>query len=276
VYSHTRITNLVEGKHYYGVRSSKVSPFDDIGSKYYGSPCRNAWLKQDQKDNPSNYKYKILRCFSTRKEAYARESNVHHKFDVVRNQDKFYNGCNSSVNGFKCDNIGTVNVIINGKRKKITTQEFSSGKYKHINKDMVDVFDPTLERRTKVSKTDPRFISGEVYIQTSELTKLKSSEAIIGYNKSIIGGRWLISPCGRKSKNFPPYKIESMLMAGWKFGRILREDRIISKPSLGKKWFTNATEEILCLPGSEPLGFIPGKIKRAWITKGEETIQIPL
>lgn len=141
---------------------------------------------------------------------------------------------------------------------------------------MIDVFDPLLGRRTKISKTDPRFISGEVYIQTSELTKQKASNAMSTYNKSLTGGRWLISPCGRKSKNFPSNEIENMLTTGWKFGRILREDRIISKPSLGKKWFTNYTEEIQCLPGSEPLGFIPGKIKRAWITKGEETIQIPL
>lgn len=32
-----RITNLVEGKHYYGVRSSKVSPFNDLGTKYFSS-----------------------------------------------------------------------------------------------------------------------------------------------------------------------------------------------------------------------------------------------
>lgn len=57
---------------------------------------------------------------------------------------------------------------------------------------MIDVFDPLLGRRTKVSKTDPRFISGEVYIKTSELTKQKASKAISAYNNSLTGGRWLI------------------------------------------------------------------------------------
>jgi plasmid rolling circle replication initiator protein Rep len=63
-------------------------------------------------------------------------------------------------------NVGTVNVIVDGMRKKISLEEFATGEFKHINKGMVDVFDPSLGRRTKVSKEDPRFISGEVYIKT--------------------------------------------------------------------------------------------------------------
>lgn len=32
-----RITNLVEQKHYYGSRTSNISPFDDLGKKYFSS-----------------------------------------------------------------------------------------------------------------------------------------------------------------------------------------------------------------------------------------------
>lgn len=33
-----RITNLVENKHYYGSRTSDKLPYDDLSSKYFGSP----------------------------------------------------------------------------------------------------------------------------------------------------------------------------------------------------------------------------------------------
>ena len=96
-----RITNLVEGKHYYGVRSSKVSPFDDLGSKYYASPkaVSNKWIIKDQKFNPSNYKYKILRCFNSRENAMSFECEIHSKFNV-RKHDKFYNASNQTSTGF--------------------------------------------------------------------------------------------------------------------------------------------------------------------------------
>ena len=57
-----RITNLVEGKHYYGVKTSTKSPELVMGKSYFGSPTseKNKWIIQDQKDNPTNYKYKIL------------------------------------------------------------------------------------------------------------------------------------------------------------------------------------------------------------------------
>lgn len=171
-------------------------------------------------------------------------------------------------------NTGTVNVIIDGVKKKIQSEEFASGNFVHINKNMVDVFDPALGKRTKVSKDDPRFISGEIYIQTSELTKEKASKSMTDHNKSLTGGNWLISPCGTKSKNFPKEEIETMVTIGWKFGRILRADRIIAKPSLGKEWFTDGRTEIQCLPGSNPETFEPGRIKRAWVSNDKETIQI--
>ena len=30
-----RITNIVENKHYYGSRTSKINPYDDLGKKYF-------------------------------------------------------------------------------------------------------------------------------------------------------------------------------------------------------------------------------------------------
>lgn len=102
-----RITNLVENKHYYGSRSSKLHPFIDLGTKYFGTPSseKNRWIKKDQKDNPSHYKYKILRCFETRQEATGLEVFIHKKFDVKLHK-KFYNESNQTSTGF--DTTGRV------------------------------------------------------------------------------------------------------------------------------------------------------------------------
>lgn len=96
-----RITNLVEGKHYYGSRTSSKSPELDITTKYFGSPSseKNRWIIDDQKVNPTHYRYKILRCFETRKESVDLEILLHKKFNV-KNHLKFYNEQNQTTNGF--------------------------------------------------------------------------------------------------------------------------------------------------------------------------------
>lgn len=115
-----RITNLVEGKHYYGVKSSQKSPYLVMGKSYFGQPITNDWIIQDQKDNPSHYKYKVLKCFDTRKEANAGEIKLHRKFNVAANPLKFYNGCNSTSDGFWYNLTGKVTVEdSNGNRFRV-------------------------------------------------------------------------------------------------------------------------------------------------------------
>lgn len=96
-----RITNLVENKHYYGVKTSKEAPHLVMGYSYFGSPASktNSWIIQDQKVNPSHYKYKILRCFEIRKEATGFEIFIHRKFDV-KSHKQFYNEANQTSTGF--------------------------------------------------------------------------------------------------------------------------------------------------------------------------------
>lgn len=102
-----RITNLIEGKHYYGSRTSSSSPTFDLGTTYFGSPAseKNKWIIDDQKSNRSHYKYKILKCFDTRKEATGFEVYIHKKFDVKSNQEKFYNVSNQTSSGFDTTSI---------------------------------------------------------------------------------------------------------------------------------------------------------------------------
>lgn len=93
-----RITNLVKNKHYYGVRSSKINPNDDIGIIYFSSSKDKDFL-QDQKDNPNNYKYKVIYIYKTRKQAALAEIKLHDKFNVGINES-FYNLAKSTTTKF--------------------------------------------------------------------------------------------------------------------------------------------------------------------------------
>lgn len=84
-----RITNVVENKHYYGKRSSKCDPKEDLGKKYFSSSTDKEF-KIDQKLNPQNYRYKIVARFHTAYLAITRESKLHDLFNVGSNK-KFYN-----------------------------------------------------------------------------------------------------------------------------------------------------------------------------------------
>lgn len=84
-----RITNLIEGKHYYGTRTTKVHPSKDLGKRYFSSSSDKDF-KKDQKENPQNYKYKVIKIFDTREEAVEMEIKLHDMFDVGMSKS-FYN-----------------------------------------------------------------------------------------------------------------------------------------------------------------------------------------
>ena len=93
-----RITNKVVNKHYYGKRQSKLLPKDDLGIKYFSSSTDKEFV-QDQKENPKNYKYKVVRICASSKEAVLMEIRLHTKFDVGKNI-KFYNKAKQTSTGF--------------------------------------------------------------------------------------------------------------------------------------------------------------------------------
>lgn len=101
-----RISNIVENKHYYGSRSSKCSPKDDLSINYFSS-AKDLNFKSDQLENPSHYKYKIISIHKTRKEAIQKEIRLHNKFDVGINPH-FYNRAKQSTIGF--DTTGKIMV----------------------------------------------------------------------------------------------------------------------------------------------------------------------
>lgn len=93
-----RITNIKERMYYYGVRSCDCLPKEDIGIEYFSSFKKKEFIK-DQKENPQDYKYKVIKIFSTRVEAVEHEIFLHKKFDVKLHQ-KFYNGANQTSTNF--------------------------------------------------------------------------------------------------------------------------------------------------------------------------------
>lgn len=124
-----RITNLVEKKHYYGFKSSSIHPSKVIGVTYFSSLTKDEGkaFRKDQKENPQNYKYKIVQLFDTKEKALTREVRLHAKFDV-ENCNNFFNKRNQKSSRF--DNTGhnhteetKVKISISKKGKSVHTAE---------------------------------------------------------------------------------------------------------------------------------------------------------
>jgi len=99
-----RITNIKENKHYYGSRTSKKPPKEDLGIIYFSSSSDKSFIS-DQKINKENYKYVIVRCFDNRKDSISFEIYLHNKFDVAKNE-KFYNKSHQTSTGFLYGMLG--------------------------------------------------------------------------------------------------------------------------------------------------------------------------
>lgn len=98
-----RITHIVDKKHYYGTRTSKIHPKEDLGIKYFSSSTNKDFIK-DQKSNPQNYKYKIIRISNNRKDSLQLEIKLHNKFNVGSNES-FYNKSKQTSTGFDTTGI---------------------------------------------------------------------------------------------------------------------------------------------------------------------------
>ena len=143
-----RITNKITGKHYYGSRSSKRSPSEDLGHFYFSS-YSNKYFKIDQKQNPSHYKYKVIKEFSTRKEANEFEIFLHKKFDV-KNHPKFINRANQTSSKF--DTTGK-----SFNRNKLTVLDIRDGKTKQVNKNEYQKYSHYVSlSKNKIAAIDTR------------------------------------------------------------------------------------------------------------------------
>lgn len=155
-----RITNMIEKKHYYGVRSCKIDPSLDLGIKYFSSSKDLTFIKE-QKINPHKFKYKIIRRFRTRKLATDFEIFLHAKFDVGKNPN-FYNKAAQVSEGFcTAGKIVTKDDQGNTKLLSVNDERIQTGELKTINSGMTTVKDSS-GNIFSVTVDDPRYISGEL------------------------------------------------------------------------------------------------------------------
>ena len=149
-----KITNLKENKFYIGVRKSKINPILDLGIKYFSSSKDLIFIK-DQKENPQNYKYEIVKLCKNRKEAISLEVELHEKYNVSTNPN-FYNIVNQTNTKF--DTTGFI--FING--EKISTKDYKcQNKIKYHSYNKLTVIDSN-GNSFQVSKNDPRYLKGEL------------------------------------------------------------------------------------------------------------------
>ena len=93
-----RITNTKLNKHYYGSRTTKLNPKEDLGIKYFSS-SKDKEFKKYQLDNPQNYKYKVIKTFNNSADKNIYESYLHDYFNV-KEHESFYNKANQTTFGF--------------------------------------------------------------------------------------------------------------------------------------------------------------------------------
>jgi hypothetical protein len=158
-----RITNILTGKHYYGYKSSSIHPSKVIGIKYFSSLTGKDGKEfiLDQKTNPRNYKYKIVKIFDNKTDAMALEVKLHAKFDVKRHP-KFYNKSNQTSVGFDVTGKFCVKDS-NGDIFLVNSDDpgYISGKYVGLAAGQTVVKDKD-GNIFRVNMDDPRWISGEL------------------------------------------------------------------------------------------------------------------
>ena len=98
-----RITNIKLFKHYYGKRSSKLPPKEDIGIKYFSS-SKDKQFMQDQISNPDNYIYVVIEEFESAIDAINAEILLHDIADVAINS-RFYNKSKQTSSGWDTTGI---------------------------------------------------------------------------------------------------------------------------------------------------------------------------
>jgi len=123
-----RITNKITNMYYYGDRSCNCHPSEDIGIKYFSTSTLKFFIK-DQKINPQDYKYKVIKIFETcREDAKQLEVDLHKKFDV-KNHPKFINRANQTSMGF----MNNTSIHKKGVNIRLKSNSYKTGAVKASN-----------------------------------------------------------------------------------------------------------------------------------------------
>jgi len=217
------ITNTKQNKYYIGSRQCEVDPIKDIGVKYFSSSTDKDFI-QDQKQNPDDYKYRVLMLFTSREDAFLCEMELHETYKASSNPS-FYNRANCTSTGFNTS--GTVPVKDkdgNTMRVPLDDPRYKSGELVHNTSGTVTVKDKD-GNTMQVPIDDPRFLSGELnHIwdgkHHSDETKAKIGKANSirqsGSGNSQYGKMWITNPEEKKNTRI---KKTDPIPDGWSKGR---------------------------------------------------------
>jgi len=172
-----RITNKVEQKYYYGVRSSEIEPKLDLGIKYFSSST-DSDFRDEQINHPENYKYKIVRICSTSDEADALEIKLHEKFNVAKSES-FYNRAKRTSMGFCRADVN--HTLETRKKMSETHKNMSDETRQKMSEAHKNISDETRQKLSEAKKGENHPMYGKNH---SEESKLKISEATKGVPKS--------------------------------------------------------------------------------------------
>jgi len=136
----------------------------------------------EQKNNKHLFKTRILKIFNTREEAFSAERDIQIKYDLINN-DKYMNMSIARKNGYfggSGKNCASYNMVCvydkDGKRIKITKEEFQSGNYVSIAKGRKLSNEAKEKIRIARAKQAPPFKG----IKMSKETKEKLSKINMG------------------------------------------------------------------------------------------------
>ena len=156
-----KTTNKINGKWYIGVHST-----DDIKDKYLGSGI--ALKLAIDKYGRNNFTREILYDYPNVELAYIKEAEMVN-IDVCKSNDN-YNLMTGGVGGQYLNNITKTH--INTKQGWVLKEEFDPSIHNGHNKDIVIVKDSS-GNQFAVSKSDPRYLSGELIPWNRGLKKSK-------------------------------------------------------------------------------------------------------
>ena len=201
-----RITNTTTDYYYYGSRSTNLSPSEDIGIKYFSSSSNKLFI-QDQKENPKDYHYKIVRIFeSSREDATELEVQLHKKFDV-KNHPKFINKANQTSVGFMFDTTGCdfgeqfakdISIRQTGKSNSFYGKHHSIETIKQI--------------KEKTTGKNNHFYGKKHSEETIKIIREKSA-------KSAVGKKYISNIELQKVRIVLPEELDKYLNSGWIIGR---------------------------------------------------------
>jgi DNA polymerase-1 len=135
-----RITNVVEGKHYYGKRSSKIGPKLDLGKKYFSS-SRDKQFIQDQINSARQLGY-VQTILGRRRYL----PDIHSANAIVRGQAE-RNAVNAPIQGSAADIIKIAMINIH---RKILENKFKSRMLLQVHDELV--FDCCLAEKEELTK----------------------------------------------------------------------------------------------------------------------------